>query len=294
MRYIYFLRGLYLISYTILAYHPYRNPLIVCYRKESYVVALLREAIAVNILRKTMLYNRKWFHRKKDGCAVFTQFEKMSKSKHNGIDPLSVLKLKGIDLTRLQLLNEAAPREPINWGDTELKGLFKFMERTSDVVSFYVEQHALSASTLPEPLDIAREEKYRTIYNFYVRNISMVIEVLHLHNTAIDHLQSFVKFLKKSPAEAYRCSVQLERCVHALVIMMQLFTPHLAAEYWAALRSVPALNGHRVWLDKEINEQPWPQVDPDANIDFMINVILLFDDYISVSDQTSCLMQLSY
>ncbi|VDO21712.1 unnamed protein product [Brugia timori] len=212
------------------------------------------------------------FIAKKDGCAVFTQFEKMSKSKHNGVDPLSVLKLKGIDLTRLQLLNEAAPREPINWGDTELKGLFKFMERTSDVISFYVEQHALSASTLPEPLDIAREEKYRTIYNFYVRNISMVIEVLHLHNTAIDHLQSFVKFLKKSSAEAYRCSVQLERCVHALVIMMQLFTPHLAAEYWAALRSVPALSGHRVWLDKEINEQPWPQVDPDAKIDFMINV----------------------
>lgn len=49
----------------------------------------------------------------------------MSKSKHNGIDPLSVLKLKGIDLTRLQLLNEAAPREPINWGDTGMS-LFCF------------------------------------------------------------------------------------------------------------------------------------------------------------------------
>ncbi|EFO21576.2 hypothetical protein LOAG_06912 [Loa loa] len=209
---------------------------------------------------------------KTDGSAVVTQFEKMSKSKHNGVDPLSVLKLKGIDLTRLQLLNEAAPREPINWGDTELKGLFKFMERTSDVVSFYVEQHALATSTSPEPLDIAEEEKYRTIYNFYVRNISMVIEVLHLHNTAIDHLQAFVKFLKRTPAESYRRSEQVERCVRALVIMLQLFTPHLAAEYWAALRSVPALNNHKVWLDKEINEQPWPEVDPDANIDLMINV----------------------
>lgn len=58
------------------------------------------------------------FIAKADGGAVVTQYEKMSKSKHNGVDPLSVLKLKGIDLTRLQLLNEAAPREPINWGDT--------------------------------------------------------------------------------------------------------------------------------------------------------------------------------
>lgn len=52
----------------------------------------------------------------------------MSKSKHNGVDPLSVLKLKGIDLTRLQLLNEAAPREPINWGDT---GVHLFCVSTS-------------------------------------------------------------------------------------------------------------------------------------------------------------------
>ncbi|OZC12372.1 leucine--tRNA ligase domain protein [Onchocerca flexuosa] len=209
---------------------------------------------------------------KKDGSAVVTQFEKMSKSKHNGVDPLSVLKMKGIDLTRLQLLNEAAPREPINWGDTELKGLFKFMERTSDVVSFYVEQRALAVSASPELLDIEEEKRYRTIYNFFVRNISMVIEVLHLHNTAVDHLQAFAKLLKKTPAKTYHRSEQVERCVHALVIMLQLFTPHLAAEYWAALRSVPALNSHAVCLDKEINEQPWPQIDPDANIDFMINV----------------------
>lgn len=56
-------------------------------------------------------------------------------------------------------------------------------------------------------------------------------------------------------------------------ILFKLFTPHLAAEYWAALCSVPAFNSHAVRMDKEINEQPWPQVDSDANIDFMINVI---------------------
>lgn len=47
------------------------------------------------------------------------------------------------------------------------------MERTSDVVSFYVEQRALAISTLPEPLDIEEEKRYRTIYNFFVRNVSL-------------------------------------------------------------------------------------------------------------------------
>lgn len=46
------------------------------------------------------------------------------------------------------------------------------MERTSDVVSFYVEQHVFAALASPDPLDIVEEEKYRAIYNFYVRNVS--------------------------------------------------------------------------------------------------------------------------
>ncbi|VDN03886.1 unnamed protein product [Thelazia callipaeda] len=208
---------------------------------------------------------------RKDGSAVITHFEKMSKSKHNGIDPFSVIKLKGIDLTRLQLLNEAAPREPINWGDAELKGLFKFLERTSDIVSCYVQKRSSVAFTTSKWYDTKQEEEYRATYNFYVRNVSMVIEVLHLLNTAVDYLQALSKILKRSSTEAYCYSKQFERCVHALVIMMQLFTPHVAAEYWAALRSVPSLNGD-VILDREINEQPWPQIDVDANIDFMINI----------------------
>lgn len=55
------------------------------------------------------------------------------------------------------------------------------MERTSDVVSFYVEQHACATSTSPEPLNIEEEKKYRTIYNFYVRNVSIYL-FFFLHN----------------------------------------------------------------------------------------------------------------
>ena len=41
----------------------------------------------------------------------------MSKSKHNGVDPLQVLDRDGVDLTRLQILSAAAPRQFINWGE---------------------------------------------------------------------------------------------------------------------------------------------------------------------------------
>lgn len=74
----------------------------------------------------------------------------------------------------MYLIKHVLPPFPFFLGIiSELKGLFKFMERTSDIVSFYVEQHSLAASTSPEALNIEEEKKYRIIYNFYVRNVSL-------------------------------------------------------------------------------------------------------------------------
>jgi leucyl-tRNA synthetase len=41
----------------------------------------------------------------------------MSKSKANGVDPLSVIDEIGLDLTRLQLLSSAAPRSILDWDE---------------------------------------------------------------------------------------------------------------------------------------------------------------------------------
>ncbi|VDN30990.1 unnamed protein product [Gongylonema pulchrum] len=62
----------------------------------------------------------------------------------------------------------------------------------------YVEQRRAGVAQTLEtaPSSDAEEERYRTLYNFSVRN--------------------------KTPAEMYAGSRQLERCVRALVVMMQL------------------------------------------------------------------------
>lgn len=45
----------------------------------------------------------------------------MSKSKHNGIDPLDEIEKFGMDLTRLLILDAASPRVDIKWGDYNSK-----------------------------------------------------------------------------------------------------------------------------------------------------------------------------
>lgn len=57
---------------------------------------------------------------KSTGKSVELVYEKMSKSKLNGVDPLDVIKDIGVDLTRLQLLSVAAPRSSLNWDENGL------------------------------------------------------------------------------------------------------------------------------------------------------------------------------
>lgn len=54
---------------------------------------------------------------KSTGKSLELIYEKMSKSKANGVDPLNVIDEIGIDLTRLYLLGTAAPRSSLDWDE---------------------------------------------------------------------------------------------------------------------------------------------------------------------------------
>jgi len=53
----------------------------------------------------------------KSGELVSTFWEKMSKSKHNGIDPVNILDKYGMDTTRLLILADVAPTSTRNWSE---------------------------------------------------------------------------------------------------------------------------------------------------------------------------------
>uniref|UniRef100_A0A1I7WXX9 SCAPER_N domain-containing protein n=1 Tax=Heterorhabditis bacteriophora TaxID=37862 RepID=A0A1I7WXX9_HETBA len=66
-------------------------------------------------------------------------------------------------------------------------------------------------------------------------------------------------------------SPEAERCVRSLITMLQVvFAPYSASEFWGALQSVPLVQ-HSNWSSMYISDQPWPQVDSDCDIDFILN-----------------------
>ncbi|KHN75002.1 Leucine--tRNA ligase, partial [Toxocara canis] len=144
------------------------------------------------------------FVEKCDGGEVIVQYEKMSKSKRNGVEPLLILNRDGIDLTRLQLLDTAAPRAPINWGDADVKGLKKWLDRVSWVVNEYVTQRSVCAScaSIPAEVDHATEERYREVYNYAVRNPFQELESIH-QSDLLTHYDPKLSIIVAADASEY-------------------------------------------------------------------------------------------
>ncbi|CAI2310157.1 unnamed protein product [Caenorhabditis sp. 36 PRJEB53466] len=186
-------------------------------------------------------------------------YEKMSKSKNNGVDLAAMLDSEGVDMTRLRLLEAAAPRAPINWGETDLKGIKKLLDRIATINSQFIEARSQGKRV---ELKKETEELIKETYNFFVRNVGMCLEVLHLHNTALMRLQGFTNALKKIDPVYLANSPQGKRAVESLTIMLQVFCPHVSAEMWSALSSDGTI----------VSDQKWPQVDDDAAIEFLLMI----------------------
>jgi len=56
-------------------------------------------------------------YKTKSGELVYMIWEKMSKSKHNGVEPFNLLHKYGIDTTRLLILGDVAPTSTRNWSE---------------------------------------------------------------------------------------------------------------------------------------------------------------------------------
>lgn len=73
------------------------------------------------------------------GGPVEVTWEKMSKSKHNGLDPQEVVQQYGVDTVRLYILYAAPPEQDILWNVKSEHYIFKIkLDDNSFVVFVFV------------------------------------------------------------------------------------------------------------------------------------------------------------
>jgi leucyl-tRNA synthetase len=162
---------------------------------------------------------------------------KMSKSKGNVIGPDDVLDEHGADALRLYILFIGPANEDMDWTETGLEGIVRFLRRLHRIVSEVAE--STSPSDAPAAGDLSRKA-HETIakvtddlgrrQSFHTA-ISAVIELLNdLSRAGVD-----------DPAARF--------AAETAVSLIQPWAPHLAEELWQKL-------GHeRLW------ESPWPVAD---------------------------------
>ncbi|PHH80644.1 hypothetical protein CDD82_1626 [Ophiocordyceps australis] len=88
------------------------------------------------------------------GAAAKVSFEKMSKSKHNGVDPTACIDKHGADATRAHMLFQAPVNEVLNWDETNISGVTRWLHKVHDLVLNMAEL-PVSAQT---PLDYLEHE----------------------------------------------------------------------------------------------------------------------------------------
>ncbi|KAF5300682.1 hypothetical protein FQA39_LY11044, partial [Lamprigera yunnana] len=206
---------------------------------------------------------------KETGEAVVISWEKMSKSKYNGVDPTDMLEKYGVDTTRLLVLADVAPTSHRNWSTSTFPGILNWQKRLWLTV-----QEFIHFRKQPPPLvkgdDFYKHEEFLfDSRNFYLKGANFNYSVAYQFNVAISKMQGLTNSLRKVPPSLFAYSLQFERALAALLIVLAPIAPHFASELWSGFVSAPnRLNAEINW-EKNVFEQKWPDVDQNYNLDLV-------------------------
>lgn len=101
------------------------------------------------------------------GDALEVFYEKMSKSKYNGVAPQDVLAKYGADTARMFILFKAPPEKDLEWDDADVEGQYRFLNRVWRLVISYVE-YRLVEHTILQALKLG-QKKFHNLKKEFLR-----------------------------------------------------------------------------------------------------------------------------
>ena len=198
-----------------------------------------------------------------DGEALEVFFEKMSKSKYNGVDPGAVVDRYGADTARMFILFKAPPEKDLEWDDADVEGQFRFLQRIWRLCDGAKASglQLQSPLTLPSELTPAETDLRRAVHTA-IEAVSEDLQGDELQfNTAVSELMKLSNAMG-GQLDAV-CTPVAQEAVRSLLLLLAPFAPHLADELWEQLQG-----------SGSIHQQRWPDVDASALVRDTITVVL--------------------
>jgi leucyl-tRNA synthetase len=179
------------------------------------------------------------------GDALELSFEKMSKSKYNGVDPEDVLAKYGADTARMFVLFKAPPEKDLEWNEADVEGQSRFLGRVWRLVAGF---NLSKAAVIGE---MSKEEKnLRRSIHIAIQAITEDLSGAYQFNTAISELMKLSNAL--TDAKLPESPVYAEG-IKTLMLLAAPFAPHMAEELW-----------QQAGQSGSVHEQPWPITDETA------------------------------
>ena len=192
-------------------------------------------------------------------------YEKMSKSKYNGVDPLQVLGEYGADTARMFTLFKAPPEKDLEWDDADVEGQFRFLNRVWRLVAEFAAasppppNESKAKSKAKTKLGKAEKDLRRAIHTA-IKEISEDLEGNYQFNTAISELMKLSNALSEASCQD---SPVYGEGIRTLILLLAPFAPHVAEELWQAIGGTDS-----------VHQQAWPQVDSAALVMDEITLVI--------------------
>lgn len=180
---------------------------------------------------------------------------KMSKSKGNTVDPLSLINKYGADTVRMFTLFASPPEQTLEWSDSGVEGSFRFLKRLWKIVA---EHNTVSCADISKADLNPEQRKLRLKTHQSLEKISDDFGRRNTFNTAIaatmELLNSTTKFIDSRQTElSVGDKMVVQESLEIIISVMAPIVPHFSHVLWLHL-------GH----SGAIIDAAWPEIDPSA------------------------------
>ena len=146
-------------------------------------------------------------------------FEKMSKSKYNGVDPAAVIDRYGADTARMFILFKAPPEKDLEWDDADVEGQFRFLQRLWRLVEAGAGRID-SLEPLQRPADLSDTDSgVRRALHLAIEAVSEDLSDEIQLNTAISELMKLSNAISSTGIDALSAPV-LQEALSGLVRLL--------------------------------------------------------------------------